>query len=207
MVACEMNGDDRKKGPDDGDEDPAGFTEFGWYLLLLGIIVLAFVTVWVTGGFAYRPGFSIHVQGLEGLDPSRNSTVVSAPAFSLTIHVDNTKHLQRVCWDEMAVVVYYNEATVGYNETSVGWSTLPAFCVERWSTVDLDVTLPKDGVFLSQALRDKMARDRQGAGIKLSVEIKPIDPDDDSSNPCFQSCETKLGESPVEVPCLQFTSY
>lgn len=200
MAACKMNGDD--KGPDDGDEDPAGFTVFGRCLLLLCVLLLlASVAAWVTG-YVY-PGFSIQIQGLEGLNPSRNSTV-SAPAFNLTVHVDNKKHLRRVCWEEMAVVVYYNEARVGYNETSVGWSTLPAFCVERRSAVDLDVTLPKDGVFLSQALRDKMARDRQGAGIKLSVEIKPIDPDDDSSKACFQLCETKLGESRVEVRCLQF---
>ena len=65
-------------------------------------------------------------------------------AFNLTIRVDNGRHLWRVCWsEEMSMITYYNEANAGYNETSAEWrwSMLPAFCVDRWSAVDLGVTL------------------------------------------------------------------
>ncbi|CAO1948190.1 unnamed protein product [Urochloa humidicola] len=192
-----MRGDDNNGRDGDSHPDPLGLL-----LLLFGVIFLVIVTSWATS--YVHPRFSIEIQGLEGLDPSRNSTTVSAPAVNLTIHVDNKHHLRRVCLEEMTVIAYYNEASDGYNETSVGWSTLPAFCVDRWSAVDLGVTLPKDGVFLSQTVREKMARDRQDGGIKLSVEIKPIDPPKDASRACFQSCEPRLGESPVTVSCGQF---
>nr|TKW15648.1 hypothetical protein SEVIR_5G251150v2 [Setaria viridis] len=105
--------------------------------------------------------------------------------------------MRRVCWENTAVVMYYNETSV------VGWSRLPSFCVGRWSAVDLDVSLPKGGVLLSQRLCDKMVRDRQGRGIELSVEIKPIDPKD-GSRTCIQVCDTMLGERSTASPCIPF---
>jgi hypothetical protein len=63
----------------------------------------------------------------------------------------------------------------------------------------MDMSLPKDGVFLSQRLRDKI---RQGRGMdKLSVEIKPVGPKD-GSTACFQVCDTLLSQRPTALPCI-----
>lgn len=183
----------RVRASQPGDGDDGGVL----LLLVLCVFVLLFCgSAYLLGRVRYvHPRFSVQVQGLEGLDdPS-----VSAPAFNLTIHVDNKQHMRRVCWENTAVVMYYNETSV------VGWCSLPAFCVDRWSAVDLDVSsLPRDGVFLSRMLRDKMMRDRQARGsIELNVEIKPIDPKD-GSTACFQVCDTMLGEGVSASQCIPF---
>ncbi|KAL6614840.1 hypothetical protein ACP70R_037110 [Stipagrostis hirtigluma subsp. patula] len=204
-----MRGDFKALDPQDpnqqGDDKPF-FVVVGWTLLLTACYLLLFCGLaYVTARARYvHPRFSVEIQGLER-DLSGNSTV-SGPAFNLTIHVDNKQHRRRVCWDDMAVVVYYNEATSRFDETSIGSSWIPAFCVDKWSETDLDVSLPKDGVFLPQRLRDKMALERQGQGMELSVEIKPIDPDD-ASTKCLQVCDIKLGQSPATMPCTQFCNF
>jgi hypothetical protein len=98
------------------------------------------------------------------------------------------------------VVVYYNEASDdGVNETSIGWGKMPAFCVDRWSTRDLDLSLSNHGVFLSKRLREKIESDRQSSrGMKMAVEIKPIHPEE-TTRACIVMCHGKFGQAVVAL--------
>ena len=189
---------------EDDDDDPI-------ISLLVGLALCVLVTICAgLASYAFNltlvldPRYSVQVTGVQGLDPSSQT---SPPAFNLTVHVDNKQHIRRVCKEESNVVVYYNEAgDDGANETSIGWGKLPAFCVDRWSTTDLDLRLSNQGVFLSQRLREKMESDRQSrGGMKMAVEIKPIHPEE-ASRACFVICHGKFGQSVAAappMPCLQ----
>ncbi|XBI25876.1 hypothetical protein VPH35_050713 [Triticum aestivum] len=178
--------DDAECNDNDNDDDPM--------ILLLGVLGLCLLLVicaalsFFTRGL--EAGYSVQLTGVQGLDPSQNPAV--APAFNLTVHVNNKQHMRRVCKEESNVVVYYNAASDGFKETSIGWGKLPAFCVERWSARDLDVSLSNQGVFISQRLREKMEADRQSQQVDMSVEIKPAHPEE-TPRPCLTLCKGQFG--------------
>jgi hypothetical protein len=148
-----------------------------------------------------EPRYSVQIRGVQGLGPSPSS-----PAFNLTVHVDNKQKVRRVCKERSNMVVYYNEASDGgVNETSIGWGKLPAFCVDRWSTRDLDLSLYNHGVLLSKRLRERMESDRQSRGMKMAVEIKPIHPEE-ATRASIVMCHGKFGQAIAvapPMPCLQ----
>jgi hypothetical protein len=186
----------------ENDDDPT-------ILLLVALALLGLVAI--CAGLALyashltrvlEPRYSVQIRDVQGLGPSPSS-----PVFNLTVHVDNKQQIRRVCKERSNVVVYYNEASDGVNETSIGWGKLPAFCVDRWSTRDLDLTLCNQGVFLSQRLREKMESDRQNQGMKMAVEIKPIHPEE-ATRACIVMCHGngKFGQAVAaapSMPCLQ----
>ncbi|KAF7074522.1 hypothetical protein CFC21_079377 [Triticum aestivum] len=177
------------------DDDPT--------ILLLGMLGLCLLLV-ICAGFSFfirglEPGYSVQLTGVQGLDPSQNPAV--SPAFNLTVHVNNRHHMRRVCQEESYLVIYYDESSGDANNTSIGWGKLPAFCVERWSTRDLDVSLSSQGVFLSRRLQEKMESHRQSQKMELSVEIKPTCPEE-SSRPCLTLCEGKYGRSLAAAPAM-----
>ncbi|KAM3347827.1 hypothetical protein ACQJBY_021625 [Aegilops geniculata] len=183
--------------PEPDQPAAAGEDQAALWLYTLAMFVLLAISVGLAFYISHltrvlEPGYSVQFTGVQGLDPSQNPAL--SPAFNLTVHVNNKQHMRRVCQEESNVIVYYDE---GGNTTtrSIGWGKMPAFCVDRWSTTDLDVSLSNQGLFLSQGLREKMEADRQSQQIDISVEIKPTHPEK-SSTPCLKLCGGKsIGQS------------
>ncbi|TVU31823.1 hypothetical protein EJB05_23524, partial [Eragrostis curvula] len=87
------------------------------------------------------------VTGIQGLDDLQNPVI--RPFFNLTIHVHNEKNRRPACRPTSVVTMYHGDE-------SLAWGEVPAFCVEKRSAVDLDVSLSSKGAILSAKLRDKM---------------------------------------------------
>ncbi|XBI16534.1 hypothetical protein VPH35_058775 [Triticum aestivum] len=161
-------------------------------LVLLAVSVGLAIYMWRLT-YVLEPGYSVRFTGVQGLDPSQNPAI--SPAFNLTVHVNNKQHMRRVYQEENTVIVYYDEGSSNSTTRSIGWGKMPAFCVDRWSTTDLDVSLSNQGLFLSQRSREKMEADLKSAQIHISVEIKPAHPEE-SSKPCLTLCGGKaIGQS------------
>jgi hypothetical protein len=180
---------------DTASAEEGGRPDYRSPLIILISLVLIGVSVWVF--LMEDPQFSVQLTGLGGLDPSgRGSPMEASPTFNLTIHVDNRNDVRRFCRKNTTIALFYNHL-------AVGWGELPAFCVDKWSAMDLNVSLTHGGVFLSQRLREIMAADLHVGELELGVELKQIHPED-APRTCFQSCAVKLREiaSPCKRSCL-----
>ncbi|KAI5005632.1 hypothetical protein ZWY2020_032875 [Hordeum vulgare] len=192
----------------DQPADAAAYDETKLWLDMLATLVLLAVTIGLAiyiWHFTHvlEPAYSVQFTGVQGLDPSQSPAL--SPAFNLSVHVNNRQHIRRVCQEESKVIVYYDE---GGNTTtrSIGWGKMRSFCVDRWSTTDLDVSLSNQGLFLSQGLREKIAADLKSQQIDITVEIKPTHPEK-PSRPCLTICGVKStgqffpGASAMPMPC------
>lgn len=139
------------------------------------------------------PYFSVEVTGVEGLDPLRSPVI--SPDLNLTLHVDNGRQIRRDCREKSTV-------TISYNQVDIAWGEVPAFCVDKWSTTELDVPLSRQEVLLPQQLRNRMASDMHVGELELGVEMKPSRPQD-AHRPCFLSCTAKFGEHHAPHLCSQ----
>ncbi|KAL6615683.1 hypothetical protein ACP70R_037953 [Stipagrostis hirtigluma subsp. patula] len=144
---------------------------------LMSVLVKLCVSVALCCGLIYvsslvfdpaDPQFSVRITGAQGLDDLRSPGV--SPSFNLTMHVDNGWSLWPACRPNSAVTMYYGD-------TSVAWGEVPAFCIDKRSAIDLDVSLSSKGAILSRTLRLKMASEKQERGLVLNVEMKPANPE------------------------------
>ncbi|TVU35797.1 hypothetical protein EJB05_17701, partial [Eragrostis curvula] len=167
--------------------------------LVLNILAICF-SVAFCSGLVYLlflhyesagPEFSIKkVTGIQGLDDLHSPVI--RPFFNLTINVHNEKNTRPACRPTSVVTMYHGDE-------SLAWGEVPAFCVEKRSAVDLDVSLSSKGAILSAKLRDKMVRDVSSTGeLHLNFIIKPADPEH-ASEACIVVCQT----APPEPACPQ----
>ncbi|CAO2165726.1 unnamed protein product [Urochloa humidicola] len=162
----------------------------------LTTLALIFVVTTLFLGFLYimsfyapvDPQISVRITGVAGLDDLRRPAV--SPFFNLTIHVDNAPSRQQACRPNSVVIMYSGD-------DSIAWGEVPAFCVDKRSKVDLDVSLSSKRAILSRALLDRMASDQ--GGLDLSVEMKPINPEP-SSEACLFVCQDV---APEPTACTQ----
>lgn len=159
-----------------------GFLAFFYVLLCIGEFLL----------IPRDPEFSIKITGIQGLEDLHGPAAIS-PFFNLTIHVDNKRSiLFKACRPKSDVTMYHGDE-------SLAWGELPAFCVDKQSATDLNVSLSSNGAILSRKLRDKMGDDQSVTGeLHLSVMLKPTKPED-AREACLVLCQT----APPEPACPQ----
>ncbi|KAI4997288.1 hypothetical protein ZWY2020_052630 [Hordeum vulgare] len=124
-------------------------------IVFLAIIITVCVGGLIMGCDKWRasihhdPSFSVRLTEVHGLDPA--SSPVICPDFNLKLHVDN-KGVDRTCKDEITVTVFYGDMVVG-------WADVPDFCVDKWSTADVNLKLSHTDVLLTDTLRRRLASD------------------------------------------------
>ncbi|CAL4955455.1 unnamed protein product [Urochloa decumbens] len=156
-------------------------------IFAIAVLMLGFLYIMSYYLVPVDPQISVQITGAAGLDDLHRPAV--SPFFNLTIHVDNGPSRQQACRPNSAVTMYSGD-------DSIAWGKLPAFCVEKRSKVDLDVSLSSRRTILSRALRNKMASD----GLQLSVEMKPINPEP-SSEACLFVCNDVAPEPTACTQC------
>ncbi|KAK3164508.1 hypothetical protein QOZ80_1AG0020100 [Eleusine coracana subsp. coracana] len=123
----------------------------------------------------------------HALDPTSGSPI--RPEFNLTIRVDNTRRDSRICREEMAVTVFYA------GEVVVGWADVPDFCVDKWSSAELNVPMSHADVVLSDALRRRMAAELRSGDLEFGVEVRMVFPEGLVAWFCDECRESKSRQS------------
>ncbi|CAL4963297.1 unnamed protein product [Urochloa decumbens] len=113
------------------------------------------------------PSFLVRVSDAHGLDP--RSSPVLRPEFNLTVRVDNNQDLT-TCRDQVTVTVFYGGKVV------VGWAEMPDFCVDKQSSMELNVPLSHADVVLNNGQRQRMAVELRSGELELGVEMRMVFP-------------------------------
>ncbi|KAF0916668.1 hypothetical protein E2562_010519 [Oryza meyeriana var. granulata] len=104
-----------------------------------GVVGMVVIVLFFGSLFAYNfwilihqdPVFSFSLTEVAGgLEDLARSPVIR-PDFGLTLRVDN-QQIARNCREEVTVTVFYDD-------TVVGWADVPDFCVDKWTTAELEV--------------------------------------------------------------------
>ncbi|KAL6615360.1 hypothetical protein ACP70R_037630 [Stipagrostis hirtigluma subsp. patula] len=147
------------------------------------------------------PSFSVKVTDAHGLEPTRSPVI--RPAFNLTLRVDNEQDF-RACREEVTATVFYGGTVV------VGWAEVPDFCVDRWSSAELNVPLSHADVLLTDGLRRRVAAELRSGELELGVEMRMVFPrrllpcdecHESRSRQTLQLCSVKPGKG--YAPCLR----
>ncbi|XBI27990.1 hypothetical protein VPH35_052324 [Triticum aestivum] len=182
-------------GGDGGEKDRISCRHFG----VCDAVVLAVVLLLVIGTIALgvstrgrvAPYFSVEISGMEGLDPLRSPVIF--PESNLTLRVDNRRPIQQDCREKSMV-------TISYSQVDMAWGEVPAFCVNRRSTLELSIPLSRPQVLLPRELRDRMASDMHVGQLELGVEIKTFSP----RQSFYLSCIIMSGHLDDPHLCKQF---
>ncbi|KAI4988216.1 hypothetical protein ZWY2020_029846 [Hordeum vulgare] len=149
----------------------------------------------------HDPSFSVRLTQVHGLDPA--SSPVIHPDFNLELRVDN-KGIDRSCKEEITVTVFYGDMVVG-------WADVPDFCVDKWSTADVNLKLSHSDVLLTDTLRRRLASDLRSGELEFEVEMRMVIPvgsdrecrgDYCTSRQSFRWCRAKPGQDYAH--CDQF---
>jgi hypothetical protein len=185
-----MDAREEEEEPQPAEKQPA---ESHGNCLFAAMMLIFFLSIGAVlyGAYFIRtvdPYFSVEVSGVEGLDPLLHGPPVMSPELNLTFRVDNGRQIWRDCREE-------GTATVSYGQLDIAWGVVPPFCVDRWSTAELLVTLPRHDAILPQELRDRMASDLHVGELELLVEMETSRPQK-GTHPCFVSCVVNSGKPP-----------
>jgi hypothetical protein len=155
------------------------------FFLSIGVVLYGAYTIRMVD-----PYFSVEVSGVDGLDPLLRGgpPAVMSPELNLTFRVDNGRQIWRDCRQE-------GTATVSYGQLDIAWGVVPPFCVDRWSTAELLVTLPRHDAILPPQLRGRMASDMHVGELELLVQMETSRPQK-GRHPCFVSCVVNSGKPP-----------
>ncbi|KAL6615143.1 hypothetical protein ACP70R_037413 [Stipagrostis hirtigluma subsp. patula] len=149
------------------------------------------------------PSFSVEVTDAHSLEPTR-SPVVRPALINLTLRVDNEQGEVRTCREEVTATVFYDGTVV------VGWAEVPDFCVDRWSSAEINVPLSHADVVLTDGLRRRLAAELRSGELELGVEMRMVFPTgllpcdechESRSRQTLQLCSVKPGKG--YAPCLR----
>ncbi|CAO2204173.1 unnamed protein product [Urochloa humidicola] len=171
----------REAQPEDDDSNTGDDLINLAQIFAVAALILGFLYIMSCYLVPVDPQISVQITGVAGLDDLRRPAI--SPFFNLTIHVDNGRSRHQACRPNNVVTMYSGD-------DSIAWGDVRAFCVDKRSKVDLDVSLSSRRAILSPALLDKMA----SHGLQLSVEMKPINPEP-SSEACLFVCQDVAPEA------------
>ncbi|KAF0916665.1 hypothetical protein E2562_010516 [Oryza meyeriana var. granulata] len=144
------------------------------------------------------PVFSVSLTEVAGgLDLARSPVI--RPDFGLTLRVDN-QQIARTCREEVTVTVFYDD-------TVVGWADVPDFCVDNWTTAQLEVPLSHADVVLTYEQRRRLASQLRSGNLELTVETRMVFPegfdrecDNSASRQSLLLCQVTLGQGYMYCP-------
>ncbi|KAL6608081.1 hypothetical protein ACP70R_041144 [Stipagrostis hirtigluma subsp. patula] len=149
---------------------------------------------------------STNVTDAHCLEPTRSPVV--RPAFNLTLRVDNERGEVRTCKEEVTATVFYGGTVV------FGWAEVPDFCVDWWSSEELNVPLSHADVLLTDGLRRRLAAELRFGEPELGVEMRMVFPrgilpcdecHESRSRQTLQLCSVKPGKGYAPCLCLFLT--
>ncbi|CAL4961766.1 unnamed protein product [Urochloa decumbens] len=108
--------------------------------------------------------FSMELSAFEGLNATASETVLS-PAFSLKLHVKNSRVLQPWCSDG-------GEVVVSYSDVALAWCRAPCFCVQRRAPTELALLPWGREVGLSDDVLRRLASELHGGTAQVTVGMK-----------------------------------
>lgn len=160
----------KRARPEDDHPDTPGIPfliKLGAFLALVcGLLCIGYMLLPV------EPAFSNKITGIHGLEDLHMPKAIS-PQFNVTIHADNTQSmLWQDCRPKSAVTMYHDD-------NALAWGELPAFCVDRRSALDLDVSLSGDSEFLPRKVREDLMSDLWTTGaVHLRLVVEASNPED-----------------------------
>ncbi|CAO2183093.1 unnamed protein product [Urochloa humidicola] len=171
---------------DEGDGEPIEHSRHPWKTIVL-IARLSFLVVSTLSVFALgvvllvateakeATEFSMELSTFEGLNTTASETVLS-PAFSLKLHVKNSRVLQPWCSNG-------GEVVVSYSDVALAWCRLPRFCVQRRAPTELALLPWGREVGLSEDVRRRLASELHGGTAQVTVGMKLFYDAEDWSSP------------------------